>query len=129
MTTEEAGPSDGGVGTRTSTRVRNKSARAIESAQSDRLLAAAKVAAKEADKTRGKGKQKDETGAVDGEAGEGDEGKEDDQAEVTGRRSRRARDPAPSANASVKKPRKSKYCLCHEARKGPMIECETCDNW
>lgn len=85
--------------TRASGRVRNKSARAIESESTERLLSAAKTAQKE---------------KVDGEtAAEESKDVSKTKRKVSGKR----------------KPRASKYCVCHEDKKGPMIECGECLNW
>lgn len=85
--------------TRVSSRARNKSSRAIESEDTERLLSAARVAQKEK---------------------EASEAASESQPQESN---------PPKPKSGKRKVRVSKYCTCLEDRKGPMIECGECLNW
>lgn len=145
-TTATAGPSTGPA-TRSSARVRNKSARAIENEHTESLLKAAREKRVEREKSVDKKEEGDKDGGEEGEKGEdkadgGEEGGEEDAAQE-GPEEGGKLEPGPEEDAKAKasttkgkkrarappKKRKSKYCLCHETRDGPMIECGECGDW
>lgn len=116
--------------TRTSSRVRNKSARAVESESTEKMLAA----------TRGKGgkdavmKEGKEGGPAEAAGPGGEEGVEGIAAEAGSAarptRATRSRGGAePKKQKAALKPRKSKYCVCKTHKTGSMIECGECGNW
>ncbi|KAL1407768.1 hypothetical protein Q8F55_007202 [Vanrija albida] len=110
MTTAEAGPSTAPVATRTSSRIRQKSSRALDSEDTEKLIAAVKSRASAASTPV---PEPDAAGATDA-------------TEPSRKGKERPKRGAASAPAKY---RKSKYCVCKEARPGPMIECGECGNW
>lgn len=108
--------------TRMSSRVRNKSARAMESESTEKLLAAGRGPGpeKEASAKR-EGEDEDTAGTSTAAAGEVESGR--------ATRATRSRAPAAETKKPAPRTRKSKYCVCKEHKTGSMIECAECVNW
>jgi hypothetical protein len=157
--------------TRSSTRVRTKSARALESERTESLLQTARTKRVEREKSAVEKEGEADAGEDVGKAEEGSAEVSSVPAVVTEADSVDANadpstGPAPESTstskpesepqpqtepqpvdepkegpktrgkrraggdaAAAKKRRKSKYCTCHEARSGPMIQCGECADW
>ena len=134
---------------RTSSRVRTKSQRAVESEHTDRLIARAKERAQA--ERQGSAQTSEHHGSVSGaglsataedDVGDGGSGVRDGDAEVGaegkgsgaggGIRKKGRASTAPDAAAGKTKPKgrpKKVYCVCKTADSGAMIECEGCNDW
>lgn len=106
------------MATRVSTRVRTRSAKAVEAEATESLLAAAKVKQNTAAEANSKRQQSEE--GHTGVAGNGQVDTREDGA------------PESEGNAAKKPTRrrgKKTYCICQKGARGEMIQCEGCKDW
>lgn len=106
------------MATRASTRVRTRSAKAVEAEATENLLAAAKAkqgSGAAADSEQQQPKEGPQNHAVD----ESTDAKKNEKPEDEGTGTRK----------STRRRGKKTYCVCQKEARGEMIECEGCKDW